>query len=305
MGTEAGEERAVRGLRRRLWIERVIFVLAIAAVLAFHYGKLGGRRACLIAIDGKPTAVVASRSDADRLIEEVKKSAGVAASVSFNHKITFHSVSTTGQPVLPDAAAMTALSQKLQPVIQASAIVVNGELVIGLPSRSEALQALSSLLRELSPPIDGVQSSFKESVKIEAREVPPDRFAPSASAAVERIMRAAAPKGSHEVRPGETGWKIALDYHVPISRLAAANAGVDMNRIRAGDKLKIPGELPPVTVVARQDTKEEIAPGVSKTVRITYENGVEVSRDVVARDRPVKEPGQSRRRHRSSKDLSL
>jgi len=305
MGTEAGDEGAARGLRRRLWIERVFFVLVIAGVLALHYGKVGGRRACLVAVDGKPIAVVASRSDADRLLEEVKKSVGVAAEVSFNHKITFHPVNAAGQPVLSDAAAIAALSQKLQPVIQASAIVVNGELVIGLPDKTEALQALSSLLRELSPPIQGVQSSFKENVKIESRQVPADRFAPSATAAVERIMKAAAPKGSHEVRPGETGWKIALDYHVPVSRLAAANAGVNMNRIRAGDKLKIPGELPPVTVVARQDTKEEIAPGVSKTVRVTYENGVEVSRDVVARDRPLKEPRESRRRHRANKDLSL
>jgi len=305
MATAAGDESAVRGLRRRLWIERVFFVLLIAGVLTFHYGRVGARRACLIAVDGKPTAIVASRSDADRLLEEVKKGAGAAADISFSQKITFHSVSAAQQPMLSDAEAIAALSQRLKPVIHASAIIVNGELVIGLPSKTEALQALSLLLRELSPPIQGVQASFKENVKVKEREVPADRFAPAAAAAVERIMKAAAPKGSHEVRPGETGWKIALDYHVPISRLAAANAGANMNRIRAGDKLKIPGELPPVTVVARQDTKEEIAPGVSKTVRVTYENGVEVSRDVVARERPAKEPRESRRRHRAGKEFSL
>ena len=304
MGSEAGEERAIRSLRRRLWIERVIFVLIVAGVLAFHFGKLGVRRACLIAVDGKPAALVASRADANRLLEEVKRSSGISGTISFSHKVTLHSISAAGQRVLPDAEAMQALSQKLEPLVQASAILVNGELVIALPGRNEAVQTLSSLLRELSPPIEGIQASFKENVKIETREVPADRFAASAAAAVERIMKAAAPKGAHEVEPGETGWKIALAYHVPISRLAAANQGIDLNRIRAGDKLKIPGELPPLTVVARKEAKEELAPGVSKTVRVTYENGVEVSRDVVARERPPQPPRGKYRRHRSSQEMS-
>ena len=302
---QAGEESTIRGLRRRLWAERAVFVILLAGVLAFHFGKIGARRVCVIAVDGHPAVVVANQADANRLLEEIKKTSGLSGNISFSHKVTLHSVAAGGHQVLSDAEAMGVLSSKLEPVIQASAILVNGELVIGLPDRNEAVQTLSALLRELSPPIPDVQAGFKESVKVEAREVPGSRFAPSATAAVEKIMKAAAPKGAHEVKPGETGWKIALSYHVPISRLAAANPGVDLNRIRAGNQLKIPGELPPITVIARKETKEELGPGLSKTTRITYENGVEVSREVVGRERPPKPPTPGRHRRRQDKDLSL
>ncbi len=291
------DEGEIRGLRRRLWVERSIFVVILAGVLAFHFGKLGVRRVCVIAIDGHPTVVVASRSDANRVLDEIKKSAGVSTEVTFSHKVTLHSVSAAGERVLGDAQAMTILAGKLEPVVQASAVLVNGELVIGLPTRTDAIRTLSKLIQELSPNVSDIQAAFKESVKIEDRQVPADRFAASAEAAVEKVLKASAPKGSHEVKPGETGWKIALLYRVPVSRLAAANPEVDLGRIHAGEKLMIPGELPPITVVARRDVREELGPGVSKTTRITYENGAVVSRDVIGRERP---PASAKRRGRST-----
>ncbi len=286
MDTEGRADSRIRTLSRRLWIERVVFLIILGLLLAFHSGKLGTRRVTLIAVDGRPIAVVRSRGDADRLLNEIKGSSGLPGDVTFSHRVTLLSAPAAGQRVLSDAEAMAILAAKLQPVVQASAILVNGELVAGLPTRNEALQALSGLLKELSPSGPDVQAAFKETVKIESRPVPADRFADSPSAAVQRIMQAAAPKGSHEVKPGETAWKIALDAHVPLSRLKAANPGVNLDRIRAGDELKIPGELPPLTVIARKDIKEELGPGISRTLRVTYENGVEVSRDVISRERP-------------------
>jgi LysM repeat protein len=300
---KASDEGEISGLRRRLWVERAIFVVLLAGLLAFHFGKLGVRQVCVIAVDGHPTAVVVSRSDANRLLDEIKKSAGVSAEVTFSHKVTLHSVSAAGERVLSDAEAMTAMAGKLEPVVQASAILVNGELVIGLPTSTDAIRTLSKLIQELSPNVSDVQATFKESVKIEDRQVPADRFAASAEAAVEKVLKASAPKGRHEVKPGETGWKIALLYRVPVSRLAAANPEVDLGRIHAGEKLTIPGDLPPITVVARKEVREELGPGVSKTTRITYENGAEVSRDVIGREHPPESP--KRRRHRTDRGMGL
>jgi LysM repeat protein len=289
-------DRRIRSLSRRLWAERAVFLLLLAGLVAFHYGKLGVRRVAVIAIDGRPVAVVASRADANRLLNEIKGASGLPGNVSFSRQVSLYSAPAAGHRVLPDAEAMAILSSKLEPVIQASAILVNGELVAGLPTRNEAVQVLSALLKELSPPGPGVQAAFKEQVRIESREVPVNGFSRSAAAAVERIMKSAAPKGSHEVNPGETGWKIARDARVPLSRLKAANPGVNLDRIRAGDELKIPGELPPLTVIARREIKEELGPGVSRTVRVTYENGAEVSRDIISRERPVSKPRAGRYR---------
>ena len=298
MATEAGEDPRVRQLRRRLWAERTVFAALLALLLAYHFGKLGGKSVCVIAVDGHPVAVVASRGEAERLIEEIKSSSGLPGSVTFSHQVHLYAAPAAGHHPLPYAEALALLTPKLEPVVEASVILVNGEPMVGLPSRSEALQTISSLLRELSPPVPGVQAAFKESIRVETLQVPATRFAASAREAVEKVLKASAPKGEHEVRPGETGWKIALDGHVALSRLAQANPGVDLNAIRAGDRLKIPGELPPLTVVGRKEIKEELGPGTSTTVRVTYENGVEVSRDVIGRQRPAVPSRLTRRTHR-------
>jgi len=288
MTLHGGDDSELRRLRRRLWVERIVFVLALAAALVLRFGGLGGDDVCAIAVDGHPVAVVATRADADRLLDDIKETSGLPGEVSFSQKVTLHLVSAAGSEVLPAAKAMDILASKIEPVVEASAILVNGEIVVGLPSRDEAVRTLSVLLKEFSPPGGDASTAFKENVKIDTRQVGADSFAPSAAAAAERIVEAASPRSSHEVRPGETAWKIALDYHVPLSRLAAANPDANLDRIRAGDQLKIPGELPPLTVLARREIKESLPNGRTQTVRITYENGVEVSRDVIGRQAPLR-----------------
>jgi hypothetical protein len=53
--------------------------------------------------------------------------------------------------------------------------------------------------------------------------------------------------------------------------------------------VRIPGELPPLSVIARRDIEEPVTPGSirTQTVRITYENGVEVKRQVVQGAAPL------------------
>ncbi|MCJ7751176.1 MAG: hypothetical protein MUQ65_08790, partial [Armatimonadetes bacterium] len=52
----------------------------------------------------------------------------------------------------------------------------------------------------------------------------------------------------------------------------------------------IPGELPPLTVIARREITEPVGSGASgrtRKVRITYENGVEVKRDSIGLSAPT------------------
>ena len=299
---EAASE--VRGLRRRLWAERFVFAIMLGGVLAFHFGKLGGlggKRACLIAVEGRPAAVLESRAEAERLLEEIKTASGLPGAVRFSQKVALHRVPAGAHDVVGYAEAMKALASRLEPVVDASAIVVNGEVVLGLPTNREAVEVLSEVLREFSPPGEDVQATFKEKVKVETREVGAERFAPSAKEAVTRILKSTAPKGEHEVKPGETGWKIALTYGVALSRLEGANPEVNINKIRAGDRLKLPGELPPLTVVARREVTEETGP-VRQRVRITYENGAEVRRDVIGRERPAAREGAGRRQREPARE---
>jgi LysM repeat protein len=281
----------VARLRRRLWIERVVWALLLAALVALYLGVLpGGRRTALIAVDGKPIAVVASRGDALRLLEEVKAGSGLPPErVSFAQKVIIHQVAAAKNPPQADREVIGALSEVLQPVVSATAIVANGEVVLALPDEAEAVRTLSLIVREFSPSEQTGTVYFRENVRIEGRQVRPALLYESAAAAMEKIVEGAAPKAEHAVTRGDSAWKIGRDYAVPLSRLAAANPDLDMDRLQVGQKVKIPGELPPLTVIARRDIEEPIAPGSlsMRKVRITYENGVEVKREVIQRAAPI------------------
>jgi LysM repeat protein len=291
----AESELLIRRLKRRLWLERIVALAVIGAGAFIHFrGLPAGLRVCIIAVDGHPTAVVPSRSDAERILREIKAASGLPPEkVQFAQTVTFHSGSRSRNPVQSDAEAIGALSAVLQPVVQAAAVVADGEVVLALPTQDEAVRALSMLLREFAPADSGVRTFFKEQVKVDMRLVPVDRLVPSARAAVERIVRDAAPSRVHRVKAGDTAWKIAAQYDVQMSRLQQANPGVDLSRLRIGDKVKIPGKLPPVTVIARREIEETVGEGPltrTQLVRITYENGVEVRREVIARRRPSPPP---------------
>ncbi|MDH4179496.1 MAG: LysM peptidoglycan-binding domain-containing protein, partial [Armatimonadota bacterium] len=188
-----------------------------------------------------------------------------------------------------DSDAMDALRSRLRVVVPAAALLANEELVIALPNQGQAVRTLSLLLTEMSPPGPNVTVFFKEKVRVEVRDVPPDRLVGSPEEAVSRVVAEASPRTEHEVERGESAWKIARDYNVTLQRLGHANPELDLEALRAGAKLKIPGRLPPITVVARKEIEEEIGEGArrrTRKVRITYENGMEVKRQVIGGQRP-------------------
>jgi LysM repeat protein len=290
----------VRQLRRRLWLERVFWLIIIGLAAAVHFGALpGGRRAILITANGQPVTVVGSRSEANRLLDDLRSPSSVpGAKVTFAETVALHSVPASRNPIQSDSEAMRALAAKLHPVVRASAIVTNGEVVLGLPDQKEAVRTLSDILRHFSPPGENTTVYFKEQVKIETRDVPPEKLYPNAEKALARIAEASAPKGEYEVKPGDSAWKIAQRFSVPLSRLGAANPEVDMNRVLAGQKLKIPGELPPLTVIARKEIEERLGEGpfaAARKIRITYENGAEVNREIVGRQQRRAPSGPPRR----------
>jgi LysM repeat protein len=274
--------------RRRLWVERIVLVVLIAVFLTLYLvARSGGGRACLISVNGQTAAVVANRAEAERLLQQLKAASGLPADkVHFAQQTALDLVSRRHHRVLGDAEAARALSTRLDTVIEAAAVLADGRIVFGLPDQNEAVSAISLFLEALSPPGDDITRVFKQQVKVELRDVPTQQYFFSARGAVNKMVEGATPRHVHEVKPGDTAWEIASHYHLSLSGLAVANPALDLNRIRPGDQLKIPGDPLPVTVIAKQDVQELVTRGLrhrTQTVRITYENGVEVSRRVIGR----------------------
>lgn len=286
-------ERKLRRVRRRLWIERLVLLALVGVFVGLYVGALpGGRRVCLVAVEGDPVAVLPSRAEAERILDEIKSASGLSPEVAeFAQKVTFHTAPAVRHPVQPEVEAIRALSQRLEVVAPAAAILADGELVVGLPTQEEAVRALSMLLRHFSPPDPEARAFFREQVKVVRQRVPVERFCASAEELIEKLQQAAESRETYTVRAGDRAWKIAEQHGVSLTRLGHANPSVDLDRLRVGDKLRLPGELPPVTVVARRQVEERVG-GRIQVVRITYENGVEVRREVIGRRAAAEPPSE-------------
>jgi LysM repeat protein len=276
----------------RLWLERTFFLIVILVLVLLYLGALpGGRRVCLVTVDGEPVAVLETHADAQRILDEIKAASDLRPDeIKFAQEVELHSVSALRNPVQSDSEAIEALRSRLEVVASAAAILADGELVVALPEQSEAVRTLSLLLTSLAPPGPNSAAYFKERIKIQAQNVPPEMLARTAEEAAERVADVASSTDEHDVKPGESAWKIARDHEVTLPRLAHANPGVDLEKLQAGATLKIPGKLPSITVIARKEVEEEVDQGMyrrTRTVRITYENGMEVRRDVIGGRLPV------------------
>ena len=296
-GTEAaGAERTISRLRRQLWLERSLFLVLVAGLLlaAFRSGS-EGKRVCLIAVDGRPLAVVGSHSEAERMLDEIRSAAAPSGrKVEFAQKVTLHSVPAKQNPVQGDAEVIGILSEELQLTVEGTAVLADGEVVFALPSQGEAVKALSLLLSEFSPDGDDVSAAFKEQIKVEPRPIPVDKYFASPPEALAAIVAGTRSGETHVVAGGETAWGIAQRLGVPLNRLAQANPEVDLDLLRVGEKLTLPVMRPPITVVARREIREEVGEGAqrrTRAVRLTYENGVEVKREVIGQRRmPARTP---------------
>jgi len=280
------EQDPTTSLRRRLWLERAAFGVVVLGLVLLYLGAVpGGRRVCLVTVDGEPVAVLETRADAERILGDIKSRSGLELEqVQFAQEVGLRDVSALRNPVRSDSQATEALSSRLDVVVEAAAILANGELVAALPIQAEAVRTLSLLLTELAPPGRNTAVFFKEKVKVEMQAVAPERRFASAGEAVQRIVQEASSGAEYMVKPGDSAWRLARDHRIPLSRLAQANPGIDLDNLLAGAELKIPGAQPLLTVVARREVREEVEEVPdrrTRTVRITYENGVETKRDIL------------------------
>ena len=291
-GKSAEEGGPARKQRVRLWLERTFFLIVILVLVLLYLGALpGGRRVCLVTVDGEAVAVLETRADAERILDEIKSAPDLRPEeIEFAQQVKLHNVSAVRNPVQSDSEAIEALRSRLEVVAPAAAILADGELVVALPEQSEAVRTLSLLLTSLAPPGPNSAAYFKERVKVQAQNVPPEMLARSAEEAARRIADEAFTTAEHEVKSGESAWKIARDHEVTLPRLAHANPGVDLEKLQAGANLKIPGRRPSITVIVRKEIEEDVVQGAyrrTRKVRITYENGMEVRRDVIGGRLPV------------------
>ncbi len=296
----AGEQSVTQKLRTRMWVERGLFVALAAAGVAYY--SLVFRvppEACVITVNGKPSVVVGSAQTAEHLLSQIKRTAGPIQEVGFAQQVTLQRVSREGASPLSEAEALKALTPQLTLVAPGVGLFVNGRLLYGFADRQQAVGALSLLLKELSPPDPDLTRAFQEKVQLTSARIPVAQFLPSADAALSRVRASLSQKKAHVIRAGDSPWKIANEYGLPIAALKRANPRVDFTRLVAGETVMVPTGVSPLTVIAWKEVEESLggaASGRTQVVRHVYVNGAVSSRQVVLRPRAAQEEPAPRRR---------
>jgi LysM repeat protein len=221
------------------------------------------RYAWVILVDGKPVAAVASREQANEVLDSLKRQAAgpLARAAHFREKVTLERVSAADQPVLSRWRAQELVGKRVQVGIPAYQLSVNDKPVLSLRSLAEVRRALEKVVKHQVPsgwrPLGTPR--IVERLTVEEAWLAPEqarRQLVSVSRAAERLLSPAVPAREYVVKKGDVAARLARRHGITLADLQSANPGMDLNRLREGDRLVIAGSRPlvSVTVQAQTDT---------------------------------------------------
>lgn len=303
-------EQQIARLRRRLWIERGCMVAAaVIAAGAWLYPVLLPN-AWAVYVDGKPVTAVEDRAAAQGLLEQLKQAPGAGA--SFVQEVRVDRVDPKRVPLVAPPAALEKLRESVKLRAERAVIYIEGLPVVGLPTQAEATRVLDQMKSVSAGDAELTGTpKFKQQVEVRTEPAEQDLWA-DADTAVALLKGEGGEARTVQVRPGDTGWAIAVRAGVSLEGLREANPGVNLNRLRAGQELNVAGsegEAPLLTAVAEAEStrtlvlpyqtlvhrhpKLYIGKRITKqggrmgrqrvTYRIRYENGTPVEEKVVSR----------------------
>jgi LysM repeat protein len=286
--------RETRRLKRRLWLERSLFILLIAPVgTLWLYPRVAGGPTA-IQVDGRTVAVVADRDAAERALAAVKQSrAGAdAAHATFARPVELRRVGRAAGSAVPEAVAVERLAAAVSIQAPRAVILVDGKPVVALPTEREAGAALAMVKAHFAEQAGRLveEPRFKQQVTIRRQLASDAIWRPRAEVAARFLREGPATTAArHTIVAGDTPSGIAGKYDLTLEELTRLNPGMRPGALRVGDTLNIrsPAQAP-LTVVVRARVRR--LPRSLRTpdlrrgpAEVTYENGLPVAATAVTR----------------------
>ncbi len=290
---------SVDALARQLRVLKflvLLLVLALAAGAGYEAYERHLGQPVAILVGGKPVATVRSAADADRVLADAEASA-VGPAYAGQTPIRLQSVllrrAPGGESLDTDSGAKERLMRALTLRVHAWVIVVGGKPSLGLPTQDAADETLALVKRHFAqmPPQATLvgEPTFVQSVSVVPKAVSLSRARPDAPSAAPYFWTPP-PARKYVVQFGDTGYKIALRSHLSFTDFLAANAGMDLNRLKPGDVVNVQRMPLLISVRVRKTFTSDLPvlphgppakAGLQRvTYIVTYLDGQETARDV-------------------------
>lgn len=261
-----------------------------------------------VEVDGRRVAAVRDVRAVEAALAEIERS-WAGESSAWRDRVRV--VRAWGREEGADAALPDRLARCLGLLVRGTALEVNGEVKMVFKDRAVAQMFLNYLTRSYR---STGSPRFLEQVALVDVTVPRTRIV-DIQTALAQVQGKIEATTTYTVRPGDTSWDIARAHGITPAELAAANPGVDLERLQPGQKINVSFQKPLLTLVTTERvTRLEAIPAPLKVKRdpglyigqrkviqpgrpgqkevtylITRHNGTEVGREVVA-SRVIAEP---------------
>jgi len=276
----------------------------------------------IMLVDGREVGTVRSAAKGLAIYDDVveKLLQAYDDGVFIDASVRFREVQTGNVKFSSENELAEAIEQAIVVKSNAYAVVVDGQKVCYVEDLNVAQEALEEIKNGYVQAIQQKEDSqlqeafFKEGISYEEEVVPFSQIVDK-DKVISILKQGTEEVKEYEVKEGDTLWSIAKAHGIPFSVLEQANADIDVDHLRPGDKVKLTVEKQLVTVVTkeRQKNVEEIPfeteiredntleKGKTKVLKegekgkkeiyllITKENGKEVKREVLE-EKVIKEP---------------
>ncbi len=281
--------------KRRVSVERVLYISVIGALLFIVYRLAFPTHVAVVLVNGKSVAVVANERTAQSLLDVLRKQCFLEKPqlVTFRQQVIVHPIEARGERVMSWDEARRKLAQALTPVVQVYAIYVDDKPVVILSTEADARQCLEKV-RTSYVPRDArlISAQFKEKVRVKPVLTTAPRAKEALKTPTEAVAVLTSPASaatSYTVQAGDTFVSIAQRFGVTLTDLQYYNPGVDVYRLRVGDKIIIAGGNPPLTVITRTEETQLVEATRPWTVRMKTPSLPRGTTKVVQEGRPAKQ----------------
>ncbi|SMP58661.1 LysM peptidoglycan-binding domain-containing M23 family metallopeptidase [Anoxynatronum buryatiense] len=247
-------------LFRKKQVKLAVAGIAVAAI-AFVAGNsyYNSYQESLVAyeltLDGKSLGIVREADEAfdeavKTLQREMRQLYGMEAYIPDTRE--WLEVKATDEELTSQTALITALKNQLGIKVKATALTVDGEPLVILPSRQLAENLLGQVMEPyLDPEVEYLETGFSEN--IELTELAADLSDIwDMEEALQYLQTGTNEIKVHEVQPGESTWLIANRNEMTVEEIEAANPGLVSERLSIGQELNLIVPTPYLTVRTRE-----------------------------------------------------